>query len=92
MRQFLLSSAIIRSRTAGNAVGSRLGLYFPFPADKISTNNELGTQKMAYTEKKPTEIRAQDSEPLTPPVLDYRIPGTDASLVGRNFQVKKCLV
>lgn len=39
--------------------------------------------------KKPTEVRAQDAEPLTPSVLDYRIPGTDASLVGRHFQGKK---
>lgn len=59
MGQFLLSSAIIRSRTPGNVVGSRLGLYFPLLADKTNTNDKVcsrGTEK-----KKPTEIRAIDS-------------------------------
>lgn len=86
MGQFLLSSPIIRNRTAENVVGSR-GLYFPFLADKTNTNNELGSR--GTQEKNSTEIRAQDSEPLTPSVLGYRIPGTDASLVGRNFPEKK---
>lgn len=82
MGQLLLSSAIIRSRTPGNVVGSRLGLYFPLLADKTNTNDKLCSRG---TEKK----NPQRSEPLTPSVLDYRIPGTDASLVGRHFQGKK---
>lgn len=49
MGQFLLSSAIIRNRTPGNVVGSRLGLYFPFLANKTNTNDELGSRG---TEKK----------------------------------------
>lgn len=43
---------------------------------------------MVHRKKNPTETRAQDPEPLTPSVLDYRILGTDTSLLGRSFQEK----
>lgn len=67
MPQLLLSSAINRSRTAGNVVGSRLGLYFIFLADKTNTSDELGSRgTKKKTKKKKPEIRAQDWEPLTP--------------------------
>lgn len=79
---FLLSSAISRSRTAGNVVGSRLGLYFPFPADKTNTNNELGSWGMQT--KSPTEIRAQDSEPLTSLSVRWQDPKEEML-----FQLKK---
>lgn len=61
MPQLLLSSAINRSRTAGNVVGSRLGLYFIFLADKTNTSDELGSRgTKKKTKKKKPEIRAQD--------------------------------
>ena len=40
-----------------------------------------------YREKSP-QVRAQGSEPSTPSVLDYKIPGTETSLVGRQFLQK----
>lgn len=70
-------------KVEGGAVHNQLCLFLFSRESHIKDELVQGVHR-----KKNTQVRTQDSEPSTPSVLDYKIPGTETSLVGRQFLQK----